>query len=426
MGYHPEPTLNHATAGAGSAETCLDSDVTPTSAPTAPTRGARPLARPRDCVLGGVSVALADHLGWPVAVVRWSFVGLAFAGGAGVLLYLWLWALTPLREPDPTAPDGGAVHRRVPVAWLLVALAALTGIVGVAAAAVTGSDQGLVLSVAVMVALAVGGVAWDQFADSSDVMPRPASSTALRITAGAFLLAMGAVLTAGAGRADSGWVWLLVIVTVFAGAAVLLGPWALKLWRELIAERTARVREEQRAEIAAHLHDSVLQTLALIQNRAGASSEVARIARAQERELRDWLYAGAETPDRDLATELRDFAAALELDHPVRIEVVAVGEPVDTVTSELAAAAREAMLNASRHAGGDVSVYLENSETSVDVFIRDRGPGFDLTGVPDDRLGVRESIIGRMRRAGGQATVATGAGGSGTEVHLHLDHGSEL
>ncbi len=376
-------------------------------------------------MLGGVSVALADHLGWPVSVVRWSFVGLAFVAGAGILLYLWLWALTPLREPDPAAPDASAVHRRVPVAWLLVALAAVSGLLGVAAAALNGSGQGIALSVALMVALAVGGVAWDQFADGSDVAPRPPSSTALRVTAGAFLLAMGAVLTAGAGRADSGWLWLLVIVTVFAGAAVLLGPWAIRLWRELIAERTARVREEQRAEIAAHLHDSVLQTLALIQNRAGASSEVARIARAQERELRDWLYAGAEAPSRDLATDLRDFAAALELDHPVRIEVVAVGEPVNNITSELSAAAREAMLNASRHAGGDVSVYLENSAASIDVFIRDRGQGFDLSAVPEDRLGVRESVVGRMRRAGGQATVSTGAGGTGTEVHLHLDHGSE-
>ena len=399
--------------------------MTQTSAGTASTRGMRPLARPRDCVLGGVSVALADHLGWSVAVVRWSFVGLACAAGAGILLYLWLWALTPLREPDPAAPDATTVHRRIPVAWLLVALAALSGIAGVAAAAITGSGPGLAVSVSLMVALAVGGVAWDQFADGGDVAPRPASSTALRVTAGAFLLAMGAVLTVGAGRVDSGWVWLLVLATVFAGAAVLLGPWAIRLWRELIAERTARVREEQRAEIAAHLHDSVLQTLALIQNRAGASSEVARIARAQERELRDWLYAGAETPNRDLATEIRDFAAALELDHPVRIEVVAVGEPVNAVTPELAAAAREAMLNAARHAGRDVSVYLENSAGSVDVFIRDRGPGFDLSAVPEDRLGVRESIIGRMRRAGGQATVSTGAGGTGTEVHLHLDHGSE-
>lgn len=423
MGYHPDRTLNPTRTGAAAREVWLDSDVTQTSA-RASARGLRPLARPRDCVLGGVSQGLADHLGWSVAVVRWSFVGLSFASGAGILLYLWLWALTPLRDADPAAPDGGAVHRRVPVAWLLVALAALSGIAGVAAAAFNASGPGLVVAIVLMVILAVGGVAWDQFADNGDTRSA-ASSTALRIVAGAFLVVMGAVLTAGAGRVDSGWVWLLVIATVFAGAAVLLGPWALRLWREVIAERTARVREEQRAEIAAHLHDSVLQTLALIQNRAGASSEVARIARAQERELRDWLYAGAATPERDLAGDLRDFAAALELDHAVRIEVVAVGEPVSKVTNEFGAAAREAMLNAARHAGGEISVYLENSETAVDVFVRDRGPGFDLSAVPEDRLGVRESIIGRMKRAGGQATVSAGAGGAGTEVHLHLDHGNE-
>jgi signal transduction histidine kinase len=177
--------------------------------------------------------------------------------------------------------------------------------------------------------------------------------------------------------------------------------------------------------MAAHLHDSVLQTLALIQNRAGASSEVARIARAQERELRDWLYAGASATERDLAAELREFAARLELDHPVRIEVVVVGETTELATGELAAAAREAMLNAARHAGGEVSVYLESSAASVDVFIRDRGSGFTLDDVPEDRLGVRESILGRMRRAGGSARVRPGAGGVGTEVQLHLERADD-
>jgi signal transduction histidine kinase len=180
------------------------------------------------------------------------------------------------------------------------------------------------------------------------------------------------------------------------------------------------VREEQRAEIAAHLHDSVLQTLALIQNRAGASSEVARLARAQERELRDWLFAGSTPSATDLVTELRDIAAAIELEYPVRLDVVTVGEPGISNPS-LIAAAREAMLNAARHAGGDVSVYIESSATTIDVFVRDRGPGVDLDSLPADRLGVRESIIGRMTRAGGTATVKPGVGGVGTEVHLHLE-----
>ena len=142
-----------------------------------------------------------------------------------------------------------------------------------------------------------------------------------------------------------------------------------------MAERAARVRQDQRAEIAAHLHDSVLQTLALIQTRAGASSEVARIARAQERELRDWLFADDVPSAADLATELREISGVIELDYSARIDVVAAGVPVPTASAALVGAAREAMLNAARHAGGEVSVYLESTTSIIDVFIRDRGAG---------------------------------------------------
>src|SRR5690606_20138673 len=161
---------------------------------------------------------------------------------------------------------------------------------------------------------------------------------------------------------------------------------------------------------AAHLHDSVLQTLALIQNRAGPSSEVARLARAQERELRDWLFAGSVPVGEDLATELREVSAAIELDYPARIDIVAAGEPAPAHVRR-GAASRDASLTAGRHAGGDVSGYVETSPTGIDVFVRERGPGFDLSALPADRLGIRESIIGRMARAGGVATVTPGAGG---------------
>jgi signal transduction histidine kinase len=186
-----------------------------------------------------------------------------------------------------------------------------------------------------------------------------------------------------------------------------------------MGERAARVRETQRAEIAAHLHDSVLQTLALIQNRAGASSEVARLARAQERELRDWLFAGTTPTGDNLAAEVREAAATIELDYPVRIDVVVVGESTGPNPAVLAAT-REAMVNAARHVGGEVAVYLENSAETLDIFIRDRGAGFDVDSLPADRLGVRESIVGRMSRSGGWATVGRGVGGIGTEIHLHL------
>jgi signal transduction histidine kinase len=161
-----------------------------------------------------------------------------------------------------------------------------------------------------------------------------------------------------------------------------------------------------------------LQTLALIQNRAGASSEAARLARAQERELRAWLYDGDQPADSDLPTDLRDYAAALELDYPVRIDVVSAGLSTERASGELAAAAREAMLNAARHAGGEVSVYIEGGAAGVDVYIRDRGPGFVVDDVPADRLGIRQSIVGRMRRAGGEGAVRSTD--AGTEVHLHF------
>ena len=376
-------------------------------------------------MLSGVSVAVADHLGWPLPTVRALFIAASFVGGAGILLYLWLWALTPLRSPGPEDDEG--VERRIPVPWLLLGLAGLAGVTALVLAAADASPAQVLAAVLGMIALGVAGVAWDQLVDAAGPHHDPRASIFARIGTGVFLVVVALLLTTIPYSAGAGWIWLGVIAATFAGAAVLVAPWALRLSRELIAERTARIKEEQRAEIAAHLHDSVLQTLALIQNRAGASSEVARIARAQERELREWLYAesgvAADAPVGDLATQLRAIAAALEVDHPVHFDVVAVGDPVARPSAELAAAAREAMLNAARHAGGDVSVYVEGRPGEVDVFVRDRGPGFDVDALPEGRLGVRESIIGRMRRAGGHAKVTPRE--TGTEVHLSIETGSE-
>ncbi|UAJ80304.1 PspC domain-containing protein [Leifsonia sp. ZF2019] len=392
--------------------------------PTAPA-ARTPLARPRQCVFGGVSEALADHLGWPVAAVRWIFVGTSFVGGAGILFYLWLWALTPLRSPI----DGEAVERvrrRVNIPWLFGIAGAASGVVSVvlvADGAVGAGISFLILAILLLVA----AVAWDQLVEDDSLLPIPFSATAFRVAAGAFLVIVALVLSVLQSARSSGPLWIGIIAATFAGAAVLVAPWALRLWRELISERTARIKEEQRAEMAAHLHDSVLQTLALIQNRAGASSEVGRIARAQERELREWLYAdgahAAEREDADLAGELRDVAAALEIDHSVHFDIVSVGEPVRNAPPELGAAAREAMLNAARHAGGEVSVYVEGGTGCADVFVRDRGSGFDVDALPEGRLGVRESIIGRMRRAGGAATVTSRP--TGAEVHLRIEFASE-
>jgi len=365
------------------------------------------LLRSRVAVVGGVSDGLALHLGWQPRTVRLLFVALSFASGAGALLYLWLWALVPLHPSEDDVP----VRRSAPVALIAIVAAAVSTLVVLA---IAGEDS--VLGWLVIVAgTASVAVIWELAFDRTD------PDRSLRYRLGVRFGAVGLLVVAGITALLSRPSALAAIVSVgmiVIAVAVVVAPFVVQLWADLMTQRAARVRELQRAEIAAHLHDSVLQTLALIQNRAGASSEVARIARAQERELRDWLFTGDAPLGIDLAASLRDIAAAIELDYPVRIELVVAGASV-AAPGPLVAAAREAMLNAARHAGGTVSVYLETSAGAVDVFVRDRGPGIDLSSLPADRLGIRESIIGRMTRAGGTGTVRKTA--TGTEVHLHLE-----
>lgn len=387
------------------------------STPTLPSTAIRPpLRRPRRVVLGGVCAALAEHLGRSPGSIRLLAVVTTALGGGGALLYLWLWALVPLREGS----EEPGVRRAVPVAALL-ALAAGAATIAVVVALRGGDDADATRALAAVALFSGGAVAWSLGPDQGDPSRSVRSSSLVRLASCAVLVVAGAAVLAARPSAINA---VLAVGVLLVAAGVLAAPRIVTLWSELMGERAARVREEQRAEIAAHLHDSVLQTLALIQNRAGASSEVARIARAQERELRDWLFERDVPVANDLAAEVRAIAAAIELDYPVQLEVVAVGASVPGAASVLAAT-REAMLNAARHAGGDVSVYLESSADGVDVFVRDRGPGVDLGALPGDRLGIRESIIGRMTRAGGSARVRPGAGGSGTEVHLHLPAGAD-
>ncbi|WP_231555095.1 ATP-binding protein [Microbacterium sp. ZOR0019] len=382
------------------------------SAPIAAPRP--PLTRDRDCLVAGVSAGLARHLGVRVGLVRALFLALTLCGGAGILLYAWCWAFTPWSEGEE------APTRRVPVAWLLLAPAGVGILIVLAWRGgsdwLSGSIPPDLAAVVVggTVGFATGAGLWATLIDRTDTARGPRHTMTVRILALVLLALLFTVLLSWP-VARSG---VALVLLPLAGLAAVISSALIPRWRELSGERVRRIREEQRSQMAAHLHDSVLQTLALIQNRAGASSEAARLARAQERELRAWLYDGDAPADSDLPTDLRDYAGALELDYPVRIDVVSAGLSTERASGELAAAAREAILNAARHAGGDISVYIEGSAAGVDVFIRDRGEGFDLDDVPSDRLGVRESIIGRMRRAGGTGAVRSDA--NGTEVHLSI------
>ena len=389
-----------------------------------------PLLRPRALALSGVSVALARHLGMPVAGIRWILIGstvfaaLAVVGArtypalwavvavavTPALLYAWLWPFTP-REPE--APDAPRT-RAVPVAIVLLVLAAVAALAVVA----TAGLRTVVPPGAVEAALlACAAIVWSLAVDARDPR-RAASAPKVRALAAILLVVLGGALFPLALVQQRPMVAVLSVVLVLLGIAAFVVPLLVERAIARGAERAAAARDEQRSEIAAHLHDSVLQTLAIIQNRAGAGSEVARIARAQERELRDWLFAGTNPFAGDLATELRTMAGELELEHAVRIEVVTVGDVAEVESPALAAAAREALVNAARHAGGEVTVYVEASAASVEVFVRDRGPGFEVEAVPDGRLGIRESIVGRMARAGGTARVLSSA--DGTEVQLSL------
>ena len=322
-------------------------------------------------------------------------------------------------QPAPTAPPApGRERGRWPIAELLFGACLLTvGIMLVMQRLGAQLQLNIVLpGLAVLVGV---GLTWWQIADRE----RPESNAIPRVLGALSLVAVGVLMFFVTAESPNVWTVVAAALAALAGVALAIAPWLLRLNRDLIAERAGRAREAERAEIAAHLHDSVLQTLALIQQRSAPGSEVARIARGQERELREWLFraadGGGSAPTETALEELKAHAVALEDAHAVRFEIVGVGAEV-VVPDPIVAAAREAMLNAARHAGGDVTVFAEVRPTAVSIDVTDRGPGLDPAHLPEGRMGVRESIIGRMSRAGGSAKLVAGPGGTGTSVRLEM------
>jgi signal transduction histidine kinase len=277
-----------------------------------------------------------------------------------------------------------------------------------------------------------GALLWRQASESERDRWRRLSRTSLtagafdrvgllRITAGVTLVIAGAVIILARAGISAVGVGIAAMLVTVIGIGLITGPWWLKLVHELTEERRERIRIEERADIAAHLHDSVLQTLALIQRNANSPREVARLARSQERELRTKLY-GDGVPNGQFGAALNAAAAEVEDTYAITIDVVVVGDrALDNRLDALVAAAREAMVNAAKHAKvTSVSLYAEVDEGGVSVFVRDRGVGFDQNSVDADRQGVRGSIIGRMERQRGTATIKSSPG-EGTEVELRVE-----
>jgi signal transduction histidine kinase len=339
-----------------------------------------------DRVVAGVCAGVANAIGVDPTLVRLVFTLLALAGGAGVGLYIATWLY---------------MNGKGWLAAIAVIAAAGFGLNGLGLSAHSATAVVLIATGLVVIWYRGGSL-------------RPGAPLSL---AGLGLIGVGAALLL---VTPHGTASLLAPGAIGGALVLLLGPWLWQLALERDAERAARIRTDERAEMAARVHDSVLQTLALIQRHADEPKRIATLARRQERELRGWLYGdGAVASGTTLVGALTEAAAEIEDVHGVRVEVASGGDcPLDDAGRAIVLAAREAMQNAAKFSGADeISVYAEAEDGRVSVFVRDRGAGFDRDAVPADRHGLSESIERRLARAGGHATI-TSAPGEGTEVEL--------
>ena len=373
--------------------------------------------RREDRVIAGVAGGIADRLGVVDLYVRAGFLVLTLIWGVGILLYLALWAYTLERTHD-SGPELEESEQRK-VGYLLMFAG---GLLALRSIGIWSGDRLVWPGAAVIL-----GVAF--LMDRRDIDPRSAMLAVFdprsgrfrsRAVIGILLLVVGVSILSAAAVPALETVVLAVVVTG-VGMAVLFGPWVWRMATDLGAERSKRIREEERADMAAHLHDSVLQTLALIQ-RTDDPRRVSTLARVQERELRRWLYDASVADGQDLLSgALQKEADRIENTYDVPVVLVTVGDrAVDDHVRAMVAAAGEALTNAARHSGADrISVYSEVAEDSSDVWVSDLGRGFDTGRVASDRRGIAESIVSRMQGHGGKATIAS-VPGEGTEVHLQL------
>ncbi|MGH2445462.1 MAG: ATP-binding protein [Candidatus Limnocylindria bacterium] len=389
-----------------------------------------------DRVVAGVASGIGRHLGVDANIVRAGFIGLSFALGFGIIVYLLTWLLAPLEE-ETAGFEPQARRIRTPTRSQVLG-------VGLVAAGllvllwISGLWFGGEIGWPVVLAAIGFAILWARSTDEGrgrwtlSSLGTPLESVVTgevslpRVAIGSLLILAGMTvfLATNTSLAAAGNMLLAMIVAI-GGAALLAGPWVWSMGRELVEERSSRVRSEARAEMAAHLHDSVLQTLALIQ-RAKAPREMASLARTQERELRSWLYGRApELAGVRLRDAVDSMAGKIERQHQVSVEAVVVGDAeIDDRLRALVNACAEAVANAARHSGSTaISVYVEVEEDTISAFVRDQGAGFDPEAVPADRHGIADSIVARMERRGGSAYVHSRPGG-GTEVVLQLSRSS--
>jgi signal transduction histidine kinase len=383
--------------------------------------------------VAGVAGGIADHLDIRVLWVRLAFAVLAALGGAGVLAYGLLWVFVPQQTREEAQKEVSRKERQQARGLLALGIGLAIG-----AGTLSGTLNGWVAG-GLGVTLVGIALVWREADDSTRrrarsgvlgaVLGHGGRSALIRVLSGGALVIAGIVVfLIRSVDLDQMQFALLSVLATLVGVAVLTVPFWLRLVRDLGEERRARIRTEERAEIAAHLHDSVLQTLALIQKQSEAPREVLRLARGQERQLRGWLYGAAGYGRDDDRADAMKFAEAVaqacgevEDQFAIQVQQVVVGDcELDEKLTGLVFAAREAVVNAAKHAEvSEVSVYAEVEPEKVTIFVRDRGKGFDASTVPADRHGLADSIRGRMERNGGELRLRT-APGEGTEVALTM------
>jgi len=374
----------------------------------------RPARSREDRRIAGIAGGMAHRLGVTAVFVRAAFLALIFAYGLGGVVYLILWAVALDTDATVDQPRAHAVGRQQLALFLM-----FTGLV----AALLALEWWIFPAVTIPTTVLLFGTAGilDRGEGSTGPLTQEERPKYLQVLLGSLLIFAAIVVFATSSQVE-----LASVGGLLAGFAMGIGGlgfvfsgWVGRLFGDLTSEREARVRGEERADFAAHLHDSVLQTLALIQ-RSDDPAEMNVLARGQERELRDWLY----TPTKDgpelLSESLQERADRVERDHRVPVEVIVVADiPMTEQLLALSAAAGEAMTNAARHSGAEkVAVYAEQADGVVEVFVTDHGSGSEVVAVPPDRKGISESIRGRMQRVGGKVSISTGE--DGTEVALSL------
>ena len=370
-------------------------------------------------MLAGVSGGLAESAGLSPIYVRAAFVSLSLAGGVGIILYVVLALVVP-DTPDHDSDDISPPATRVQVAGMalmFVALMLILQAIGLWLGAVVWPTTLVVFGLAI--AIETSGINYERSLQGVTAGRR---SWWLVIGGLGMMVAGLVVVLRSLDRLQSVGVLAIALVVAFGGFAIVAGPWLWSLIEDLRTERRARIRSEEKAEVAAHLHDSVLQTLALIQ-RTDDPKKMVTLARSQERDLRSWLFDDTDTDADSIEGALTSAATRVEAAHDVPVSVVVVGEvglPSERQEA-LIAATTEAMMNAAEHSGASkISVYAEMADGSVDVYVSDQGDGFDRDSVGDDRRGIRESIEARMKRHDGTSMIESIAG-EGTEVHLTMN-----